>query len=68
MVYNCNITRPLAPRFLACFLILGVRIMAKSPAEVLRKTKQADKKKDSDDKGKPKRNALLSFIAANKKC
>jgi hypothetical protein len=44
--------------------------MAKSPTEILRKTKPTDKKDDKDDKSKdktPRRNALLDFIAKNKK-
>lgn len=54
--------------------------MATSPAEILRKTKKADKKdwKDSDkkdwkkdddksEKKAPRRNAMLDFIAKNKK-
>jgi hypothetical protein len=45
--------------------------MAKTPSEVLRKTKVADKKQDKDndkDDKKPanRRNALIDFIAANK--
>lgn len=51
--------------------------MAKSPAEILCKPKSMDKKsdkkaptedKDKDDKGKmPRHNALIDFIAKNKK-
>lgn len=44
--------------------------MAKTPSEVLRKTKSTDKKDDKDDRkdAQPtKRNALLDFIAKNKK-
>jgi hypothetical protein len=49
--------------------------MAKTPAEILRKTKATDKKDDKDNKGddkdkdaKPSRkNAILEFIAKNKK-
>jgi hypothetical protein len=40
--------------------------MAKTPAEVLRKTKVTEKKDDKDDKT-PRRNSLLDFIAKNKK-
>lgn len=44
--------------------------MAKSPSEVLKKTKQTDEKEnkgeDKDDK-KPRKNAMLNWIAKNKK-
>jgi hypothetical protein len=42
------------------------------PSEVLKKTKAEEpskgKDKDDNDKKKPGKNAMLSFIAANKKC
>jgi hypothetical protein len=45
--------------------------MAKSPADILKKTKATDKKTDKDDdKGEdksPRKNALLDFIAKSKK-
>lgn len=46
--------------------------MAKSPAEILKKTKQSEKKTDNDKDDKkgdkaPRRNALIDFIAKNKK-
>lgn len=44
--------------------------MANSPSEILKKTKAPEKKgakdNDKDDKG-PRRNALIDFIAKNKK-
>jgi len=44
--------------------------VAKLPSEVLKKTKQKDEdtsKDDKDDKKKPGRSALLSWIATKKK-
>lgn len=44
--------------------------MAKSPSEVLKKTKWTDKdddKSDKEDKKKPGKSAMLSWIAAKKK-
>jgi hypothetical protein len=55
-------------------LVWGILItrdtMAKLPSEVLKKTKQTDEKEgkgeDKDDK-KPRKNAMLNWIAKNKK-
>lgn len=44
--------------------------MAK-PSEILKKSKQKDEysnPKDKDDKKKPGKNSMLSWIADNKKC
>jgi hypothetical protein len=46
------------------------KLVAKLPSEVLKKTKQKDEdtsKDDKDDKKKPGRSALLSWIATKKK-
>lgn len=47
--------------------IFNRRTLVAKPSEILKKTKMADKDSEKDDKKKPSKNAMLSWIAAKKK-